>query len=139
MGQAYGTALKKKKPSKKNDGRISPRFPLMVLEVRGDHGKKVFLGYAENISLGGLFLSARKPLRVGERFPVEFILPDNKTTVQCLCEVVWRRSYGKNDLISGGMGIKFVDLNDKVRQIIGDWIHQEDKKKKKTASLPDQI
>ncbi|HEX9757657.1 MAG TPA: PilZ domain-containing protein [Nitrospiria bacterium] len=130
MRQAQGTAVKKKAPQKL-DGRISPRLPLLVLEVRGEHGKKVFLGYAENISQGGLFVSAKTPLIVGERFPVEFVLPDNKTMVRATCEVVWRRNYGKNDLISGGMGIKFVDLNNKAKQVIGAWIQQEDHRKKR--------
>ena len=130
MRYAQGTAVKKKAP-KKLEGRVSPRLPLMVLEVRGEHGKRVFLGYAENISQGGLFVSAKMPLTVGERFPVEFVLPDNKTKVRCTCEVVWRRNYGKNDLISGGMGIKFVDLSTQAKQVIGAWIHQEDRRKKK--------
>ena len=130
MRQAQGTVIKRRIP-KKSEGRVSPRFPLMVLEVKGEHGNRVFLGYAENISQGGLFVSGKTPLTVGERFPVEFILPDKKTKVQCTCEVVWKRSYGKNDLIAGGMGIKFVDLNDKIKQVIGGWIHQEKRRKKK--------
>jgi uncharacterized protein (TIGR02266 family) len=115
-------AVVKKGLRRKPDTRVAPRVPMMVLEVKGRDGNQVFLGYAKNISQGGLFVSGRAPLSVGERFPMEFVLPDNKTKVQCTCEVVWRRRYGRNDVVSGGMGIKFVDLSERVKRVIGTWV-----------------
>ena len=129
MRQPEGTVIKRR-VSKKKDSRVFPRFPLMVLEVKGKHGSKIFFGYAENISQGGLFVSGKTTPSVGEKFPVEFILPDNKTKVRCTCEVVWKKQYGKKDLVFGGMGIKFVDLDQKVKKVVGKWIDQEDRAKK---------
>ena len=129
MRQIEGAVIKRK-VSKKKNARVSPRFPLMVLEVKGKHGSKIFFGYAENISPGGLFVSGKTTPTVGEQFPVEFILPDNKTKVRCTCEVVWKKQYGKNDLVFGGIGIKFVDLDQKVKKAVEKWIDQEDRAKK---------
>ncbi|MBI3804485.1 MAG: PilZ domain-containing protein [Nitrospirae bacterium] len=110
--------------------RQSPRVPYIVLEVKGKHSNKVFLAYAENISQGGLFLSSSQSLKIGDRFPIEFILPDNKTTVRCTCEVTWKKKYEKSGVASEGVGVRFVDLPASEKKVISGWIDQEDKKKR---------
>ena len=119
-----------RKVSKKKNARVFHRIPLMILEVKGKKGSKIFFGYAENISQGGLFVSGKTTPSVGDQFPVEFILPDNKTKVRCTCEVVWKKQYGKSDLVFGGIGVRFVDLDQKVKKAVEKWIDQEDQAKK---------
>jgi uncharacterized protein (TIGR02266 family) len=106
------------------------RSPFIVLEVKGKHYDQIFLGYAENIGPGGLFLSSSQPMKVGDRFPVEFILPDNKTKIRCTCEVVWKKRYDTQGMVSEGMGIKFVDLDQQKRKAITDWVRKREGKKK---------
>lgn len=110
--------------------RESTRVPFIVLEVKGKYSNKVFLAYAENISQGGLFLSSAQTLKVGDRFPIEFILPDNKTKVRCACEVAWKKKYDHNGIISEGVGVRFIDLPASQKKIISGWIDKEEKKKR---------
>lgn len=106
------------------------RTPFIVLEVKGKRSNKVFLAYAENISQGGLFLSSSQTLKVGDQFPIEFILPDKKTKVLCTCEVVWKKRYDRMGLVSQGVGIRFVDLDPSQKKVIGEWIDKGEKKKR---------
>ncbi len=110
--------------------RESTRVPFIVLEVKGKYSNKVFLAYAENISQGGLFLSSAQTLKIGDRFPIEFILPDNKTKVRCTCEVTWKKKYDHNGIISEGVGVRFIDLPASQKKIISGWIDKEEKKKR---------
>ena len=109
------------------------RNPLFVLEVKWKHYNKVFLGRAENISTGGLFLSSKRSPRVGERFPMEFILPDRKTKVGCTGEVVWTRQYTSEGAGSEGVGVRFLDLDDKKMKAVEQWIRKQENRPKKKA------
>jgi uncharacterized protein (TIGR02266 family) len=100
--------------------------PLLVLEVRGQGYERVFIGYAENLSVGGLMLSTPKQLKSGDRFPVEFVLPDRKTSVRCTCEVVWRRG-GHTGKPPGGVGLRFVGINEAARKVLDHWVRREGK------------
>ena len=106
--------------------RQHARQPFLVLEIKGSHSNKIFLAYAENVSQGGLFLSGKAPLKIGDRFPIEFVLPDNKTTVRCMSEVVWKKKYEQPGLNSAeGIGIRFVDMEPAQKKVIGYWIDKE--------------
>jgi uncharacterized protein (TIGR02266 family) len=102
----------------------------MVLEVKGKRANKVFLAYAENISRGGLFLSSSQSLKVGDRFPIEFVLPDEKTKIRSTCEVVWKKRYDNMGLVSEGMGVRFVDIDPAQKKIIDHWMDKGEKKKR---------
>lgn len=97
----------------------------MVLEVRGKSYDKIFVGYAENISRSGLFLSAANPPAVGATFPVEFVLPDNRTLVQCTCRVVWQHRYTTSGRPSVGVGVEFLDLDTLKRTLIDQWVKRK--------------
>ena len=97
--------------------------PLLVLEVRGKEYERVFIGYAENLSLGGLMLSTPKRLKPGDRFPVQFVLPDRKSTISCTCEVVWKRA-GHAGATSTGVGLRFVGIGEAARKVLDQWIRR---------------
>lgn len=105
--------------------RIAERAPVMVLEIRGKSYDKIFVGYAENISRSGLFFSAANPPAVGSTFPVEFVLPDNRTVVQCTCRVVWQHRYNTTGRPSVGVGVEFVDLDALKRTLIDQWVKRK--------------
>jgi uncharacterized protein (TIGR02266 family) len=100
--------------------------PLLVLEVKGKGYDRIFLGYAENLSLGGLMLSTPKQLKPGDQFPVEFVLPDRKTTVSCTCEVVWKRG-NKPGAPPAGVGLRFVGVGPDARKVLDQWVRREGK------------
>jgi len=97
----------------------------MVLEVRGRSYDRIFVGDAENISRSGLFLSAANPPAVGSTFPVEFVLPDNRTSVQCTCRVVWQHRYTTSGRPSVGVGVEFIDLDVAKRALIDQWVKRK--------------
>jgi len=100
--------------------------PLLVLEVRGKEYERVFIGYAENLSLGGLMLSTPKQIKPGDRFPVQFVLPDRTSTVNCTCEVVWKKD-SHPGVPSTGVGLRFVGIGDESRKVLDQWIRREGK------------
>lgn len=102
------------------------RAPVFVLEVKWKKYDKVFIAQAQNISATGLLLAADRDLSVGERFPIEFVLPDRKTRVDCTGEVVWIKRYGTHQPGSQGVGIRFVDLDDKKMKAITEWIRKQE-------------
>lgn len=114
-----------------NNRRQSTRSPFLVVEIKGKHANKIFLAHAENVSTGGAFLSGKQDLKMGDRFPIEFVLPDNKTTVSCMSEVVWKKQYKKTGLQPAeGIGIKFVDMAPDQERVIGEWVNNEEKKER---------
>jgi uncharacterized protein (TIGR02266 family) len=109
------------------DHRRSVRSPLLVLEVKGKHYNKIFVGYTENVSKDGLFFSAKESLKAGDKFPVEFVLPDNVTKLTCTCEVIWTKQFGSSTGSTAGVGVRFVDLDEANKKIIDDWIVRAEK------------
>jgi uncharacterized protein (TIGR02266 family) len=98
---------------------------MMVLEIKGKYYDKIFVGYAENISRSGLFFSAANPPAVGATFPVEFVMPDNRTMVQCTCRVIWRRQYETSGRPSIGVGVEFLNLDHAKRALIDQWVKRK--------------
>ena len=125
------TSPKPAGPARTSSRRLLPRgrrywlpSPLLVLEVRGKDYDRVFIGYAENLSLGGLMLSTPKQLKPGDRFPVQFVLPDRTATVSCTCEVVWKRG-SHSGAPSKGVGLRFVGIGQEARKFLDQWIRRE--------------
>ncbi len=110
-------------PAKPGDLRGNLRSPLLVLKVRLDDGGKVFFGYGKNISRSGIFIATVNPREPGERFQIEIPLPPPiKRTIQCGCEVVWKREFSKKSRYEPGMGLRFVDLPAEVADAIEQWV-----------------
>lgn len=106
--------------------RKSLRAPLIVLRVKLDDGRKSFFGYAKNISRSGLFIATVNPREPGERFQVELALPAPLGhSVQCACEVVWKRLYCKGSPHEPGMGLRFLELPEEMADAIDSWVRAE--------------
>lgn len=102
------------------------RSPLIVLRVKFDDGHKSFFGYARNISRSGFFIASVSPREPGERFQVELVLPAPLgRSVQCACEVVWKRLYSTGSPYEPGMGLRFLDLPEEMAEAIDSWIRAE--------------
>jgi len=82
-------------------------------------------GRALNLSTGGIFIITSKPLVLGERLTVEFLLPGSLSPINIIGESVWCRSY--NDEIGQinpphVAGIKFIDVPKRYGHLIQDYI-----------------
>jgi len=75
--------------------------------------------YSSDISRGGVFIKAKKPLAVGTLLKFEFILQDQSTLIHGVGRVVWRREDGDADPANPpGMGLKFIKMDPESRSIV---------------------
>jgi uncharacterized protein (TIGR02266 family) len=75
--------------------------------------------YSNDISRGGVFITAKKPLAVGTLLKFEFILQDQSTLIHGVGRVVWRREGTEADPQNPpGMGIKFIKMDPESRSVV---------------------
>ena len=75
--------------------------------------------YSSDISRGGVFIKAKKPLAVGTLLKFEFMLQDESTLIHGVGRVVWRREEADADAHSPtGMGIKFIKMDAESRAVV---------------------
>lgn len=113
--------------------RNALRLPLFVLEVKWKKYSQVFIARSENISMGGLFLATDRPLEIGDEFPVQFVLPDQKTEINCTGQVTWTRRRSGDSAGSEGVGVRFVGLASETKKAVGNWITKQEGLAKKKA------
>ncbi|MBN2125775.1 MAG: TIGR02266 family protein [Deltaproteobacteria bacterium] len=88
--------------------RTEPRYP-KTLSLAYKDRDSFLKAYSSNISKGGLFIRAEKPMEKGERFVLKLQLPDPGEPLTILCEVAWARA-GEGGT-PAGMGVKFVEVS----------------------------
>jgi uncharacterized protein (TIGR02266 family) len=75
--------------------------------------------YSMDISGGGVFIKAKKPLAVGTLLKFEFMLHDQSTLIHGVGRVVWRREEDEADASNPpGMGIKFIKMDPQSRAVV---------------------
>ena len=75
--------------------------------------------YSMDISGGGVFIKAKKPLAVGTLLKFEFMLQDQSSLIHGVGRVVWRREEADADEGNpSGMGIKFIKMDPDSRAIV---------------------
>jgi uncharacterized protein (TIGR02266 family) len=75
--------------------------------------------YSMDISRGGVFIKAKKPLAVGTLLKFEFMLQDQSTLIHGVGRVVWRRDEAEADAHNpAGMGIKFIKMDPESRAVV---------------------
>lgn len=97
--------------------RTQPRAPL-ALRVRytTPEGKQ-FDSLTGGIGGGGLFIESGAPLSPGTELTVEFALPDRPTEkLRTKAKVAWARHKPERYLLFPGMGIQFMDLDEKIQK-----------------------
>lgn len=101
--------------------RVPVDFNVRCGQVNGT----ILKGRALNLSTGGIFIITSKPLVVGERLSVEFLLPGSLTPINIIGESVWCRSYSDGmarDKPHHVAGIKFIDVPKRIGHLIQDYI-----------------
>jgi len=96
----------------------------MRLDVtfEGDHN--FYNGFSENISEGGLFIATHSLMKVGAVMALEFGLPGRDEPVRCMAEVRWVRLYSESSDSPPGMGLKFVNLDERDAALIHAFVVQ---------------
>ncbi len=82
-------------------------------------------GVTLNLSPNGAYIGCAKPLRLNEVFDVSIDVPDSDCCIEARVEVVFSNIHGPDDDISPrGMGVRFLNITSKDRQIIAKEILQ---------------
>jgi len=99
--------------------RAQPRAPL-ALKVRYSTSEgKQFDGLTGGIGGGGLFIESSTPLPPGTELAVEFALPDRPwDKLKARAKVAWTRNKPERYLLFPGMGIQFVDIDQKAQALL---------------------
>ncbi len=87
------------------------RVPLRVLRVHTDQAGDVFFGYANNVSLSGVFVQTPNPKKPGLQVDLRFKLPRKTKEIQCKAEVMWAQEYAGKGQTAPGMGLRFVEIS----------------------------
>ena len=97
--------------------RSHPRAPLaMKVRYTTPEGRQVD-SLTGGIGAGGLFIESSAPLAPGTELSVEFALPDRPWEKhQAKAKVAWTRNKPERHLLFPGMGIQFIDLDEKARK-----------------------
>lgn len=90
------------------------------VDVTSEHN--FWTGLTMNMSEGGIFVATHHHVPVGTRVTVSMCLPFERDPITVLAEVRWTRGYSGQDEVPPGIGLQFVDLDDrahaKIRQFV---------------------
>ncbi len=101
--------------------RVHPRVELNVLvQYRFDSFEDFSAEYAEDLSMGGMFISTDDTREVGTHIYLQFTLQGGRRLVEALGRVA-RVIPGED----GGMGIEFVNLDDDSKALLAKIISEK--------------
>ena len=76
-------------------------------------------GVTTELNPNGAFISCSKPLRLHDRFDITIDVPNSDGPLEAHVEVVFSNIYGPDDNITPrGMGVRFINISSKDRQLI---------------------
>lgn len=76
-------------------------------------------GVTTKLNPNGAFISCSRPLRLYDRFDITIDVPSSDGPLEVLVEVVFSNIYGPDDNITPrGMGVRFINMSSKDRQVI---------------------
>ncbi|MFH2219969.1 MAG: TIGR02266 family protein [Pseudomonadota bacterium] len=109
--------------------RTSPRVDRSVFLTYQDNESfikaSMIKAVAGNLSVGGLFIKTEKPYNKGDQFMLDLQLPEISQTLSVSCEVAWSREGYDISQNPPGMGVKFIEMPDKDRQILSEYVNTE--------------
>jgi uncharacterized protein (TIGR02266 family) len=100
-------AHKRREPG--TEARKTKRKPIKIeITLIGDHN--FYVGFAENISAGGVFVATHEPHEIGSEVKLELTLPNLEKPIRTKGTVRWVRPYRESNDGPAGVGLAFVDL-----------------------------
>jgi uncharacterized protein (TIGR02266 family) len=96
-------------PAPESVRREHQRFSVeLQVSVLSEHN--LYLGLAENLSAGGLFIATHQLQAVGSTIEISLRMPDSEQVFQIKGQVRWVRLYNEHSDTSPGLGIRFSEL-----------------------------
>ena len=115
--QMAASAGKTSWEEKRQHPRVSVSWPARLETSQGSLEVQL-----KDISLGGAFVVCPNPLPLSENFQIS-IEPPEQTSLELNAEVVWSNANVPEDkIINRGMGIRFINNTDEVRNRLNDVI-----------------
>ena len=100
--------------------KVDVRWPVFI-----ETDDRSIDGVTLNLSTNGAFIKCANPLRLNEVFVMFIDTPNSERRLKASVEVVWSNIYGPDDHISPrGMGVRFLEISRKDRQVIAEQILQ---------------
>lgn len=96
------------------------------LDVTFSSDHNFYMGLAENLSEGGLFVATHTLKSVGSLMEIEVKLPGREGSLRVVGEVRWVRTYNETSDVPPGMGIRFRDLDAESQTVISSFLEQRD-------------
>lgn len=93
------------------------------VSLGSDHN--FYSGFAENLSVGGVFVATHQVRPVGEKVEISIHLPDG-TEVRAVGEVRWTRLFNAESDVPPGMGLRFTELNSGADSAIESFLRQRE-------------
>jgi hypothetical protein len=117
LNQGHSAVAKISWEEKRRHPRVELSWPAFLEKSEGRQEVQL-----KDISLGGAFVICQEPLALQDRFKVVFILPD-QGPLALNAEVIWSNvNMPKEKVVNRGMGIRFIENEEKQRQILQDAI-----------------
>lgn len=106
-----------------------PRKLICIPIFFSEEGKQLFkVDYSTDLSVGGVLIQTQEPLPVGTRVDIKFRLPGAIKLIETKGEVVWSHKRICDDTtldLVPGMGVKFLNLDEKSKKYIEAFIKNE--------------
>jgi hypothetical protein len=98
---------------RRKDRRIAVKWPITVFT-----GTHPIDGETRNISLDGMFISSKEPLRLNEFYKISLKIP-KQPDIELSGQVVWSDLYGiDRQKEAYGMGFCFLQVSEKDRHLL---------------------
>lgn len=103
--------------------RSHPRAPLAVKVRYTTPEGGQFDSLTGGIGTGGLFIESSTPLSPGTELSIEFALPDHPLEKhKAKARVAWTRNKIERHILFPGMGVQFIEIEEKARKELGELI-----------------
>jgi|WetSurMetagenome_2_1015567.scaffolds.fasta_scaffold361234_2 uncharacterized protein (TIGR02266 family) len=97
--------------------RIAPRYKVELdVSLGSDHN--FYVGFVENMSVGGVFIATHMLKAVGDVLEIAVHLPNSDAIVKGVGEVRWIREYSERSNVPPGMGVRFTQLESGCQEMI---------------------
>src|SRR5262249_16189774 len=101
--------------------RKDPRAKVLSMTVRYKTGAvdESIEHHSHDVSRGGIFIKTPAPFPPGTLLKFEIRIQDEQAVLAGVGRVVWKRESNEaTDGLPGGMGVKFIKIDDKSKAII---------------------
>jgi uncharacterized protein (TIGR02266 family) len=116
MSGQFGLGLNEESEVSINNRRSQERKRVRVA-VSMSSDSNFYVGFADNMSEGGLFVATHELLPIGDTIDLEFKLSDDQSPVVASAEVCWHRAVTDTTIdVLPGFGARFLDLDEGDRE-----------------------